>query len=157
MEEQAIERQHPQLPGWHWGDRLATSRHCGTYYAAVRLSRVDLAVLDALLPARAHPVLTAGIAETSFGTFLDDFEKASPRHLLRAFRIGLLAAGWLSPVLVRRAPPITRLSEPERERALGAMEASRVPELRQLVSVLKTVVSLHYGALPAVRGSIGYP
>jgi len=37
------------------------------------------------------------------------------------------------------------------------MEDSPVPELRQLVSVLKTVVSLHYGGLPAVRQAIGYP
>jgi hypothetical protein len=32
-----------------------------------------------------------------------------------------------------------------------------VPEFRQLVSVLKSVISLHFGALPAVRQAIGYP
>jgi hypothetical protein len=40
--------------------------------------------------------------------------------------------------------------------ALAAMERSRLPELRQLVRVLKTVVSLHFGALPQVRQAIGY-
>jgi len=40
--------------------------------------------------------------------------------------------------------------------ALAAMERSRVPELRQLMTVLKTVASLHYGALPEVRLAIGY-
>jgi len=123
----------------------------------VRLSPVDLAVLDALLPPRAHPLLTVGVAGTGFELFLADLKKMSPPHLVRAFRVGLFAAGWFAPLLVRRRPPITRLSGPDRERALGAMAASPIPELRQLVSVLKTVVSLHYGALPAVRETIGYP
>jgi hypothetical protein len=40
-------------------------------------------------------------------------------------------------------PPMTRLNPEERDRALAAMNRSRVPELRQLVTVLKTVASLH--------------
>lgn len=123
----------------------------------MRLRRIDRDVLDALLPPGAHPLLTLGIAGTGFEPFLEDFEKTSPPHLRRAFRLGLLAGGWVAPLLVRRLPPISRLGMLDRERALAAMEASSVPELRQLVSVLKTVISLHYGGLPAVRKAIGYP
>jgi len=123
----------------------------------MRLSPTDTAVLDALLPGRAHPVLVSGISETGFERFLDDFERAAPRHLWRAFRIGLFTAAWVAPVLVRRVPPITRLREADRERALAAMASSSMPELRQLLSVLKTVTSLHYGGLPEVREAIGYP
>ena len=123
----------------------------------MKLSRPGLAVIDALLPSGAHPVLATGVAATGIEGFLDDFERSSPRHLRRAFRIGLFAGAWVAPLLVRRLPPITRLSRPDRERALGAMAESQVPELRQLVAVLKTVVSLHYGGLASVREAIGYP
>ena len=58
---------------------------------------------------------------------------------------------------MRRLPPLTRLQPADREAALRVMAASNVPELRQLVSVLKGVISLHYGSLPAVRQAIGYP
>lgn len=121
------------------------------------LSSADLAVLDALLPAGAHPLLKSGITDSGFEAFLSDFEGASPRDLRRAFRVGLFAGAWIAPLLVRRVPPITRLSGPDRERALAAMAASSVPEIRQLLSVLKTVVSLHYGGLATVRKAIGYP
>lgn len=123
----------------------------------MRLSGNDRAVLGSLLPARAHPVLGLGILDTEIGAFMTDFRKTSPPHLWRAFRLGLFSAAWVAPLLVRRLPPIARLGESDRERALAAMASSGVPELRQLVGVLKTVVGLHYGGLPEVRASIGYP
>ncbi len=123
----------------------------------MRLSTNDLAVLDALLPANAHPVLRTGIVGTGFEEFLDEFHGMAPPHLWRAFRIGLFAAAWVAPVMIGRVPPIARLDGSDRERALAAMASSRVPELRQLISVLKTVVALHYGALASVRAAIGYP
>lgn len=124
---------------------------------AMRLSTTDLAVLDALLPADAHPVLESGIAGTGFQEFIDDLARTAPSHLCRAFRIGLFTGAWVAPLLIGRLPSITRLSGADRERALAAMSVSGVPELRQLISVLKTVVALHYGALPSVRHAIGYP
>lgn len=123
----------------------------------MRLSRNDRVVLDALLPAGAHPVLRIGIDRQTFDTYLSEFRRHAPPKLWRAWRLALFAATWVAPLLLRRLPPIGRLSEADRERALAAMEDSRVPELRQLVSVLKTVVSLHYGGLPAVREAIGHP
>jgi len=123
----------------------------------VDLGRLDRCVLDTLLPPGRHPLLGLGLSETGFELFLEDFNRAAPPHLRRAFRLGLLAAGWMAPLLVRRLPPLTRLQPADREAALTAMAVSSVPELRQLVSVLKSVISLHYGSLPAVRQSIGYP
>jgi len=123
----------------------------------VDLGRLDWCVLDTLLPSGGHSQLRLGLSETDFETFLEGFNRAAPPHLRRAFRLGLFAAGWVAPLLVRRLPPLTRLRPGDREAALAAMAASNVPEFRQLVSVLKSVISLHYGALPAVRQAIGYP
>jgi len=122
-----------------------------------RLSRNGRAVLDALLPADANPLLRTGLTSTGIEDFLDEFARVSPAHLRRAFRIGLFAGAWIAPLLVRRVPPITRLEEADRELALAAMAESGVPELRQLISVLKTVICLHYGGLSSVREAIGYP
>jgi hypothetical protein len=121
-----------------------------------RLGAADRAVLAALLPAGVNERLSLGILDTGFDAFLEEFEAAAPSDLRRAFGLALFAAAWLSPLLIRRLPPISRLSAGDRELALAAMERSRLPELRQLVRVLKTVVSLHYGALPQVRQAIGY-
>ncbi|TMC49601.1 MAG: hypothetical protein E6J26_10195 [Chloroflexi bacterium] len=67
------------------------------------------------------------------------------------------AALWISPLLIGRLPPLTRLEPPARERALGAMARSRVYLLRQLLMLLKLVVGFCYGADPQVRAVIGYP
>ena len=123
----------------------------------MRLSRRDLAVFDALLPRRPEQALTPGLAESGFDSFVDDFEQAAPAHLWRAFRLALFAAAWVAPLLLRRLPPITSLAARDREAALAAMSESKVPELRQLVAVLKTVASLHYGGLAEVRRALGYP
>jgi hypothetical protein len=94
--------------------------------------------------------------DTGFDDFLVDFEREAPDAFRRVFRLALFAGGWVAPVLIRRLPPITGLNQDDREKAIAAMAGSRVPELRQLVTVLKTVASLHYGALPEVRKAIGY-
>ena len=117
---------------------------------------VDRAVLGALLPSGASSLLPLGLTETGFEDFLHEFSAKAPPDFRRAFGLALFAAGWVAPLLVARLPPISRLSFDDRERALAAMERSRVPELRQLMRVLKTVASLHYGGLAAVRKSIGY-
>ena len=122
----------------------------------MRLRPIDRAVLDALLPAQASSLLPLGLMDTGFEDFLTDFEAAAPKNFRSALRLALVTAGWVAPVLIRRLPPITRLNPDGRGRALAAMERSRVPELRQLMTVLKTVASLHYGALPEVRLAIGY-
>jgi hypothetical protein len=121
-----------------------------------RLGAADRAVLAALLPAGVSRRLPQGVLDTGFDAFLGEFEVAAPPDLRRAFGLALFAAAWLSPLLIRRLPPISRLGAGDREVALAAMERSRLPELRQLVRVLKTVVSLHYGALPQIRQAIGY-
>lgn len=117
---------------------------------------MDRAVLGALLPSGASPLLPQGLLDTGFDVFLDAFEAVAPADFRRVFHLALVAGGWLAPLLIGRPPPMTRLNSSDRERALAAMEQSRLPELRQLVIVLKTVASLHYGALPEVRRAIGY-
>ncbi|MEP6751310.1 MAG: hypothetical protein ABI959_01020 [Candidatus Dormiibacterota bacterium] len=122
----------------------------------MRLGSIDRAVLDALLPERSSTVLPMGLMDTGFDDFLLDFEREAPDAFRRVFRLALFAGGWMAPVLIGRPPPITGLNQDDREKALAAMARSRVPELRQLITVLKTVASLHYGALPEVRKAIGY-
>lgn len=108
----------------------------------------ERAVIGALLP---------GALETGF----EDFHARFGREAVLAFRLSfaaaLLAASWLAPLLIRRLPPLSRLSRDDREKALAAMAGSRVYLLRQLVLILKIVVCLHYGAQQAPRKAAGYP
>jgi hypothetical protein len=101
-------------------------------------------------------VLPLGILESGFESFYTDFAADGVPSLLRAFRLSLLAAGWVAPILARRLPPMSRLSAGDRERALDTMEHSDIALLRNMLRILKTVVGLHYGALPEVRRAIGY-
>lgn len=117
---------------------------------------MDRAVLGALLPSGASSLLPQGLLDTGFEGFLDTFEAVAPADFRRVVRLALATGGWLAPLLIGRLPPMSRLNSDDRERALAAMAQSRLPELRQLVIVLKTVASLHYGALPEVRRAIGY-
>ncbi len=119
------------------------------------LSRGDLAILEALLPAGAHPRLK-GLLETRFREFYKDFERHAVPQLRLGFRAGLLAAAWAAPALIGRRPPLWRLRPEEREAALEAMAKSRVYSLRQLLLVLKAVAGFCYGADPEVRRALGY-
>jgi hypothetical protein len=117
---------------------------------------MDRTVLDALLPSGADSRLPIGVIESGFDTFLVESQSEIAPQLRRAFKVALVAAAWVAPLLIWRGPPLSRLAAHDRERALEAMEKSNVVVLRQLIRVLKTVVALHYGALPAVRKAIGY-
>jgi len=72
-------------------------------------------------------------------------------------RAALFVATWVAPVLIGRIPPITLYRRETRERALEALERSRLYALRQLFGLLKLTVALCYGADPEVRRTIGYP
>jgi hypothetical protein len=121
------------------------------------LSRRSRLVLDTLLPAQAHPTLGAGVLDAGFDDFWSDFERTAEPSFRSGFRAALLAATWLSPLLILRLPPLSLHDRPTRERALVAMESSRFYLLRQMLFLLKTVVCLSYGADPAVRAAVGYP
>ena len=127
-------------------------RRAGT----IELSRNDRAVLDALLPAGASDRLPLGVMETRLESTLDRIAAGGPGELLTGFGLALFAAAWVSPLLIGRSGPFGRLAAADRERALEAMARSRVTALRQLLRMLKTVVALHYGALPEVRRALGY-
>ena len=113
-------------------------------------------MIDTLLPSAANPRLPLGAMESGFEGFLRAFEAQAAPQLRSAFRWALVASIWIAPLLIRRLPPIGRLTPSDRAAALRAMERSSVVALRQLVRVLKTVVALHYGAVPEVRQAIRY-
>jgi hypothetical protein len=117
----------------------------------------DRVVLDTLLPADADPVLPEGVLDPGFDAFHAEFERAAPPVTRRAFRLALLAATWIAPLLVRARPPLSRHPRDVRERALEAMARSRVAVLRQLLVLLKLVAALSYGGRPDVREHLGYP
>jgi hypothetical protein len=73
------------------------------------------------------------------------------------FRAALFTAVWIAPLLIYRPPPLALHDRPTRERALAAMETTRSYFLRQMMVVLKTIVSFCYGADSSVRDAIGYP
>ena len=114
-------------------------------------------VLDILLPSQAHPRLPYGLFDSGFESFYQDFARTANGNLRHSFQLALFAAIWISPLLIRRIPPITRYSRETGDRALAAMEVSRFYLLRQMMVVLKVVVSLCYGASREVRDAIGYP
>jgi hypothetical protein len=121
------------------------------------LNRRDHLILETLLPSGAHPELPFGVADTNFDTFWSEFEHTALPSLRRGFRAALWLATWLAPLLIRRLPPLTLYDRPTRERGLAAMERSRLYLLRQMIGLLKRVVSLGYGADGQVRQAIGYP
>src|SRR5512141_2352362 len=114
-------------------------------------------VLDTLVPGQAHPALSEGIFDAGFDAFYAEFTRLANAPLRFGFRIALLTAVWVSPLLVGRIPPITLYPRETRERALTAMEESRLYPLPQLMLILKTVVCLSYGANRQVRDRLGYP
>ncbi len=114
-------------------------------------------VLDTLLPSRSHARLTSGLFDAGFDLFYQDFARTANRTMRLTFRVALFTATWLSPLLIRRMPPLSRHPRDVREQALAAMESSRFYLVRQLLLILKTVASLCYGANRDVRDAIGYP
>jgi hypothetical protein len=112
------------------------------------------AVIDALLPAGVDPGLP-GAFESGFDEFYADFERSALLPMRLSFKAALWASAWLSPMLICRLPPLSRLPREERERALEAMGKSRFYLVRQLLLLLKAVCSFHYGAHPQVRRTLG--
>lgn len=121
------------------------------------LSRRDYLILDTLLPSGAHPSLPIGLSDTDFGVFWSEVERTALLSWRRGFRVALWLATWIAPLLIHRLPPLTLYDRPIREEALAAMERSRLYLLRQMIGLLKTTVSLGYGANGNVREAIGYP
>jgi hypothetical protein len=111
------------------------------------LSPASRLVLDTLLP--------GAVSTPAFDEFWAEFERTALPAWRWSFRAAALTATWVAPLLIRRLPPLARHDRPTRERALAALGASRSAFLRQMLSMLKTVLSLHYGADPAVRALIG--
>ena len=121
------------------------------------LSQPARIVLDTLLPSGANPLLPLGIFDAGFDAFWADLEQTALPAWGWGFRAAVVTAVWAAPLLIRRLPPLTRLDRSARERALTALGASRFALLRQMLTLLKTVAGLCYGADPRVRQAIGYP
>jgi len=111
-------------------------------------------VLSTLLPGGGPP-LDLGVLEAGFEDFYAEFERTAVPTLRRGFKLALFVALWVAPCLIGRLPPLTRHDRRTRERALAALGASRSYLLRQMLSLLKSVVALSYGADRRVREAIG--
>lgn len=119
------------------------------------LNARDRTVLDALLPP-GGPEGLPGAFEAGFEEFEKGFASDAPFPMRFGWRAALFAACWVSPLLIGRLPPLTRLAPPEREDALCAMGKSRVYLIRQVSLLLKAVTSFGYGGTKAVRRVVGY-
>jgi hypothetical protein len=119
------------------------------------ISPRDRAVLDALLPAGGTEGFP-GAFESGFETFEAGFSADAPMTMRLGWRAALFAAAWISPLLIRRLPPLDRLRPEDREAALEAMGKSRFYLLRQVFLLLKAVTSFGYGSTKAVRRAAGY-
>lgn len=116
----------------------------------------ERAVIDALLPP-GGPSGLPGALENGFEEFEAGFRRDAPPAMLLGWRAALFIAAWISPLLIRRLPPLDRLPAGEREAALEALCSSRFYLMRQVSLLLKAVTSFGYGATPAVRRGLGYP
>jgi len=115
----------------------------------------DRVVLEALLPP-GGPEGLPGAFEAGFEAFEKGFAADAPLPMRLGWRAALLAAYWISPLLIGRLPPLVRLSPEEREDALCAMGKSRVYLIRQVSLLLKAVTSFGYGGTKEVRRAVGY-
>jgi hypothetical protein len=113
--------------------------------------------LDTLLPREANTTLKYGVFDTDFDTFWSDVERTALPAWRWGFRLALFSAIWIAPLLIRQLPPLSQHDRLTRERALAAMESSRIYFLRQMLALLKTIVCFGYGADGNVRSAIGYP
>ena len=114
------------------------------------------AVIETLLPPQG-PAGLPGAFEAGFEDFHARFEETALPSMSLGFRAALFAAAWVAPLAIGAPPPLSRLSDDDRARALEALAKSRFYLLRQMVLLLKAVVSFHYGAQKSVRQAIGFP
>jgi hypothetical protein len=121
------------------------------------LSQSARVILDTLLPATAHPSLKYGIFDVGFDAFWSDLKRTALPAWRWGFHSAIGVANWIAPLLIHRLPPLTHHDRQTRERALAAMETSRIYFLRQMMGLLKTIVCFGYGADSDVRDAIGYP
>ena len=119
------------------------------------LSAPDRVVLNALLPP-GGPEGLPGAFEAGFEEWEFAFSADAPASMRLGWRVALLVAAWISPLLIRRLPPLERLTPDEREAALEAMGRSRFYLMRQCFLLLKAVTSFGYGRTKAVRLAAGY-
>jgi hypothetical protein len=119
------------------------------------MNRRTRTIVDTLLPSGRPPAYGGDAPDAGFEPFLDEFYRTAPVRLRQGFRVGIATATWFAPILIGRVPPLSMHGRETRERALKAM--ARRYLLRQLLSLLKTVVSFWYGADPEVRAAMGYP
>lgn len=103
------------------------------------------------------PAALPGAFEADFEAFFARFEATALPSMRWGFLAALWVAAWIAPALILKLPPITLLSPEDRERALEALGKSRIYLLRQILLLLKAVVSFCYGANPKVRQALGVP
>ncbi len=127
------------------------------YSSCLMLPRSTRIILHTLLPSQSHAVLPYGIDEIGFEHFYAELMRTATTRLKIVFRLAVWCALWISPLLIGRAPPLTRYEDATRARALAAMAQSRFYLVRQMLLVLKLVVGLCYGADPSVRAALNYP
>ncbi|UPT72824.1 MAG: hypothetical protein M0D55_12935 [Elusimicrobiota bacterium] len=115
----------------------------------------ERAVIDALLPP-GGPEGLPGAFEAGFEAFEEGFRRDAPFTMRLGWRAALFVAAWISPLLIRRLPPLDNLAEEEQTEALEALGKSRFYLVRQSSLLLKAVTSFGYGSTPAVRRVVGY-
>lgn len=114
------------------------------------------AVICALLPPEG-PASLPGAFDAGFEGFYARFEETALPEMRLGFKAALFVGVWVAPLLIGRLPPISRLSSEDGARALEGLGKSRFYLIRQMLLLLKAIVSFHYGAQRPVRDAIGFP
>jgi hypothetical protein len=95
------------------------------------------------------------VRDTDAVESLDRWLARAPRLNRAGLRL-LLYAAELSPRLLGQGTRLRRLSEPDRARALDAVEGIRSRQVREIVRALKGVACLCYYGDDAVMRRLGY-
>lgn len=113
------------------------------------------AMVRSALPA--PPDLDEDVDDASL---LEDGLEHLRRRMPGIQRIALRFAVWLvcvlGPLSLRRAPPFTRLSADDRDRALARLGASDSFVVREMVALIKLVAALVRELSPAFRRALGW-
>jgi hypothetical protein len=114
------------------------------------LGNQERVVLQTLLPPLANPSSSEGVPGSGVEEAYVDFVCSANASWRMSLRLALLAAVWLSPLLVGRVPPLGLSDRPGREAALAALGSSRILAIRQLHFVLKSVAAFCCRSSPEI-------
>jgi hypothetical protein len=109
------------------------------------------AALAAFFPEASRGSLPIGVASLDVGGYLRDVFARVPLEPVFGLRLAIWIAGLAPLFVLGRLRTLASLDARDRERVVGALVASPIYAVRQLLIALKAIGALLYCAAPEVR------